>query len=366
MEDAAMSQAPVNSYDEWSPLEEVIVGTPYHLDYHADETFRLFFYENIKEEIAYAHPHASVFRAKPNDRLKDECAEDLNGLIKTLEAANITVRQPQTLTEVPVVQTPWWSAPMGHAMMPRDEFLIVGDEIIETAPLVRARYFEGDLFKELFTEYFKAGAKWTVVPKSRLMDRNLDYSYVIKCGYDGPVPEDPFYEIMFDGAQCMRFGKDILFNASTENHRLGAQWLARHLGDEFNVHVVTVTDNHVDSNILPLRAGTLLIREELDIEQLPEGLRKWDMIRYKRFDKPVEVMDEGIPKLASQTIGINVLSLDGDHILVQDIQEPLIRDLEKAGFTPVPLRWRHGRSLGGGFHCVTLDIRRRGGLESYL
>jgi glycine amidinotransferase len=198
------------------------------------------------------------------------------------------------------------------------------------------------------------------------MDRNLDYSYVIKYGYDGPVPDDPFYEIMFDGAQCMRFGRDIIFNASTENHRMGAQWLARHLGEDFNIHVVQLTDNHVDSMILPLRAGTLLIREEVDISGLPEGLQKWDMIRYKRFDKPVEVLQEGIPKLASQTIGINVLSLDGDRILVQDIQEPLIRDLEKAGFTPVPLRWRHGRSLGGGFHCVTLDVRRTGGLETYM
>jgi glycine amidinotransferase len=361
-----MSTVPVNSYDEWTPLEEVIVGTPYHLDYHADQSFRLFFYENLRETFTYAVPDASVFRVRPSDRLKEECAEDLDGLIRTFEEAGVTVRRPQTLTSVPEVRTPWWSSPMGHAMMPRDIFLVTGDEIIETPPLVRARYFEGDLYKEIFTEYFKAGAKWTMAPRSRLMDRNLDYSYVIKWGYDGPVPEDPFYEIMFDGAQCMRFGRDILFNASTENHRLGAQWLARHVGEDFNVHVVELTDNHVDSTILPLRAGTLLVREELDVSLLPEDLQKWDIIRYKRFDKPVEILEEGVPGLASQTIGINVLSLDGDRILVQDIQEPLIRDLEKAGFTPVPLRWRHGRSLGGGFHCVTLDVRRTGGLETYL
>jgi hypothetical protein len=37
-----------------------------------------------------------------------------------------------------------------------------------------------------------------------------------------------------------------------------------------------------------------------------------------------------------------------------------------AGFTPIPLRWRHGRSLGGGFHGVTFGIRRTGGLEAYM
>ena len=35
---------------------------------------------------------------------------------------------------------------------------------------------------------------------------------------------------------------------------------------------------------------------------------------------------------------MNVLSLDGEHIVVQDIQIPLIRDLEKNGFTPIPSR----------------------------
>lgn len=358
-----MSTVPVNSYDEWSPLEEVIVGTPFHLDYHADQSFRLFFYDNIHDDLT---SNKSVFRTKPSDRLKEESLEDLDGLVKVLEEAGVKVRRSQVLAEVPTVQTPWWSAPMGHAMMPRDIFLVAGNEIIETSPLVRARYFESDLYKELFTEYFLAGAKWTVAPRSRLLDRNLDYSYVIKGGYTGPVPQDPFFEIMFDGAQCMRFGKDIIFNASTENHRMGAQWLARHLGDDFTVHTISAVDNHLDACVLPLRAGTLLIKEEFDVDMLPKGLQGWDVIRYKRFDKPVEIIEDGIPALASQTIGINVLSLDGDHILVQDIQEPLIQDLEKAGFTPVPLRWRHGRTLGGGFHCVTLDVRRRGGLETYF
>src|SRR5262249_3027039 len=141
----------VNSYDEWSPLEEVIVGTPYHLDYHADQSFRLFFYDNIRDDLT---SNRSVFRVKPSDRLKEESAEDLEGLVKVLEEAGIKVRRSQALEEVPTVQTPWWSSPMGHAMMPRDIFLVAGEEIIETAPLVRARYFEGDLYKELFTEYF--------------------------------------------------------------------------------------------------------------------------------------------------------------------------------------------------------------------
>jgi glycine amidinotransferase len=255
---------------------------------------------------------------------------------------------------------------MGHALMSRDNFLVVGDEIIETTPMVRSRYFEADLYKELFTEYFNAGARWTVAPRSRLLDRNFDYSYVLREGYTGPVPDNAFHEIMFDGAQTMRLGTDIVFNTSTENHRMGARWLARHLGPEYTVHQVEVADNHIDGKILPLRPGTLLAREGVDISALPEKLQSWDVIWYEWFDQQVESEQDGVPFLASQSIGINVLSLDEEKVIVQDIQAPLIRDLERAGFTPIPCRWRHGRSLGGGFHCMTLDIRRRSAAVSYL
>jgi hypothetical protein len=32
----------------------------------------------------------------------------------------------------------------------------------------------------------------------------------------------------------------------------------------------------------------------------------------------------------------------------------------------IPLKLRHSKMLGGGFHCVTLDIRRRGTLQRYF
>jgi glycine amidinotransferase len=40
--------------------------------------------------------------------------------------------------------------------------------------------------------------------------------------------------------------------------------------------------------------------------------------------------------------------------------------MKKWGFTPIPCNFRHFNSFGGSFHCATLDVRRRGKLESYL
>ncbi|MCF5637686.1 inosamine-phosphate amidinotransferase 1, partial [Pseudomonas syringae] len=46
-------------------------------------------------------------------------------------------------------------------------------------------------------------------------------------------------------------------------------------------------------------------------------------------------------------------------------QVPLIRALEQHGIDVAPLKMRHARSLSGGFHCVSVDVRRRGTLEDY-
>jgi glycine amidinotransferase len=304
---------------------------------------------------------------RPGRRLVDECEEDLASFIDVLHTAGVRVRRPEVPDHVHIVRAPYWEAPAGHAMMPRDIFLVVGDEIIETSPQVRSRYFESDLYKELLTEYFRGGAQWVVAPRSRLQDRNFDYAYARMHGYDGPIPEDLFYEIMFDGAQALRFGNDIIVNISNENHRLGATWLERHLtGSGRRVHTIQFTDNHIDGEILPLHPGLLLVHRGNDVSLLPKGLRDWDVIYYDWLDKPVEVESDGVPMLASQSIGMNVLSLRDDLVVVQDIQTALISDLERAGIDVIPVRWRHGRTLGGGFHCMTLDIRRAGPTADYF
>ncbi|MCA1634361.1 MAG: amidinotransferase, partial [Acidobacteria bacterium] len=46
--------------------------------------------------------------------------------------------------------------------------------------------------------------------------------------------------------------------------------------------------------------------------------------------------------------------------------EPMISALKKWGFTPIPCNFRNFNSFGGSFHCATLDVRRRGKLESYF
>ena len=46
-------------------------------------------------------------------------------------------------------------------------------------------------------------------------------------------------------------------------------------------------------------------------------------------------------------------------VIIDKHQTKIIELLEKTyNFTVIPLELRHSRTLGGGFHCVTLDLVR--------
>jgi N-dimethylarginine dimethylaminohydrolase len=53
-----------------------------------------------------------------------------------------------------------------------------------------------------------------------------------------------------------------------------------------------------------------------------------------------------------------MLSIDPRTVIVDAAQELMIGMLEALNFTVIPLTLRHSRTLGGGFHCVTLDLER--------
>ena len=74
-------------------------------------------------------------------------------------------------------------------------------------------------------------------------------------------------------------------------------------------------------------------------------------------------------KLASMTsawISLNVLMLDEKRVIVEEKQRPLIKMLEAHGFEPIPCAFTDYLPFGGAFHCATLDVRRRGSLQSYF
>ncbi|MGW1774915.1 glycine amidinotransferase [Streptomyces sp. NPDC002104] len=382
----------LNSFDEWSPLKEVIVGSAENYVSHERElSFDLFFHDNIAKDNSsrseWYYPRLSSRGADPSkahervpikERYVAELNEDLEHMAETLASLSVNVLRPTDVdAAMNEVRTPAWSASVVPPLNVRDNTLIVGDEIIETPPMIRSRYFETQFLKPLFQEYFRKGARWSVMPRPMMTDASFDLSYVRASTAGGPTepiedpqpsPYDVGLEMMFDAAQCLRLGRDIVANISTANHALAVDWLERHLEGRFRIHRVHgLSDSHIDSMVLALRPGTLLVRSAEVAELLPEPLRTWDLIvppppegdNFPRYD------DDDLV-LTSPFIDLNVLSVGPDTVLVNEACPELMRKLEQHKFTVVPVRHRHRRLFGGGFHCFTLDTVREGGAEDYF
>jgi glycine amidinotransferase len=359
----------VNVYTEWGRLREIIVGSCVNLtDYNIDASFRLFFHSSVKDPFV---KNSLTLQKK----LVEQRQEDLDGLTDFLKKMDIVVHRPRPLEKIEKFKTLTfedWLCPVHN---PRDRVLIAGDEIIESPAQMRRRYFETDLLKDIFREYFRKGARWTEVPRPLMELNSFDFSALSPD--DPSIPWSEYqnderrFEIMFDAAQCFKFGRDIVMNVSNRNHELGATWLTRHLGDRFRIHVVRMTDYHIDGMFMPLRPGVLLLNHTTmpgKVNLLPKALQKWDMITVPEEHR--ESSDgQGFP-LASANINVNVLPLNEREVLVFNEtgtpETALFRLLERHGFTPIPVRLRHSRLFDGGLHCATLDTVREDSCDDFF
>ena len=377
----------LNSFDEWSPLKEVIVGSAANYSSHDREiSFDLFFHENLyRSDWAYPRINNAIEKKsddrtwKIKQRYVDELNEDVEGFANTLSSLGITVHRPILLPPGSDSIKGWdWEALPAPALNIRDNTLILGNEIIETPPAIRSRYLETRLLSKIFQHYYDKGARWTTMPRPILTDRSFDLSYAkaVETTLGGPTepiktpkqsPYDVGYEMIIDGAQVLRLGKDLIVNVANENHSRACSWLERHLGEKYRIQrVYRMSDNHIDSMILALRPGVFLARDPKVREYMPVQFQKWKFIIPPEPSKDqFPVYDDGDLLLTSPYIDLNVLSINQDTVIVNKDCPSVINVLEKEGFTVIPVRHRHRRLFGGGFHCFTLDTVREGALEDY-
>ena len=70
--------------------------------------------------------------------------------------------------------------------------------------------------------------------------------------------------------------------------------------------------------------------------------------------------------LTSPYVDLDVLSIDEETVMVNEACPEPAAELQRHGFSVVPVGHRHRKLLGGGSRCFTLDTVRTGGLEDYL
>jgi len=359
----AGTPCPVSSHNEWDPLEEVIVGRlegarvpPYHI--------------SVSYNLPPTPAKLSRFvGGRRYPRLLTKPAQrELDEFIHILRAEGVIVRRPELMNFGHRVATPHWKSTGFCIACPRDGFLVVGDEIIETPMSWRSRHFEPLAYRALFQEYFQGGARWTAAPRPALRDS------LFESHYRRPGPDEPVRyvinesELVFDAADFVRCGRDLFVTKSNVTNTLGIEWVRRHLGHGYRVHEVESrcrNPMHIDSSFMPLAPGKVMVNPDyIDTTRLPAVLRSWDVLVAPYPDPTPRWWS--LFSMSSAWINMNVLMLDDKRVIVEKSQTSMIRALSDWGFTPIGCPFTNFAPFGGSFHCATLDVRRRGCLQSYF
>lgn len=356
---------PVNSFNEWDPLEEVIVGRLEHAMLPDAQLINRYTFPPSESLIMQEILALGGVPYPPE--MIETAQQDLDQFIHILKAEGVTVRRPDLVDyEVPF-RTPAWKVPCGSsATNPRDPFLVVGNEIIETPMADRSRYFEAWAYRSLFKEYFQQGARWVAAPRPQLLDTQYrDDFEPSRYGDDEILFAITEFEPVFDAADFVRCGRDIIGQKSHVTNDMGIEWLRRHLGDDYRVQVIRSRSPqamHIDTTLMPLAPGKVVVNPQwVDAENLPPPLDQWDILIAPQPVPPA--MNE--LRLISSWANMNVLMLDERRVVVERRQEPMLKALKNWGFDPIPCPFENYYPFLGSFHCATLDIRRRGGLQSY-
>ncbi|MFZ2005882.1 MAG: hypothetical protein WB697_07150 [Stellaceae bacterium] len=377
----------LNSHNEWDYLRAVIVGTV--------EGFApgLEFSEPRPELIAEA---SEIARTAYPDWYLAEVAEDLEALCEIFRQAGVEVLRPRWQEASTGFATPNWAAVGFDIYNVRDLHTVIGDTLIVSAPSSRFRLFETYAFHDLFyRHFFDAGFRWISAPLPRLRG---EYRHEVKRP-PGPLQrtEDTKHqelsqglgeifhyldedEIIFDAANIIRVGRDILYLVSSTGNRRGAEWLQAALGNAYQVHATNAyRSSHLDSTILPLRPGLVLLNGVRVCEETyPPIFGDWDRLYFTdvaplppsevQFHREVRLpiyrrlremgVGSELNHISSPWAGLNVMSLSPDTVLVHDRQVELIRALEAKRLTVVPVGMRRCYTMLGGLHCTTLDVVR--------
>jgi N-dimethylarginine dimethylaminohydrolase len=337
------------SCNEWDQLEEVIVGNPLQARFPTpDRSTQL-------AEFA-DRSLAAIPRGPFPQRILEEAAEDLSEFVDVLERLGIIVKRPETWPHEARFSTIHWEAEGYYNYCPRDVMLVVGDHIIETPNVIRSRAQETFSYRTLLMDYLKSGAKWYSAPRPMLLDSLFDVDLM------KPTPRND--EPAFDAANVLRLGQDLIYLVSSTGNEMGGHWLQTILGGKFRVHFLkdVYYGSHIDTTFVALRPGLIVCNpSRVNDETLPKFLKQWEVI----YSPPMENADRFDADYLAKCIGsdwidLNVFSINPNLVVVDRDQRALIKLLEKHGVDVIPLKLRHSRMLGGGFHCVTLDIRRDG------
>lgn len=302
----------ISSYNEWDTLKQIIVGDATHANWPVNDP--VFAQESSKT----TWKDSPVPRGPVPQHIIDETNEDLDNLAATLTSLGVDVIRPNPLN--------FQTHDGMYNYCPRDRLLVYGDTIVDPAMMYPCR----DMELQCYHDVVDAATHYHFMPRNEGM--------------------------VLDAANICRLGDSMLFLESASGNRPAYDWLCRIFPDVTIELCNFYAGVHIDSTVVPLRQGLVLLNgSRVSESNCPQVFRDWEKI----------FVDEVVPQdfyqypYASKWIALNMLVVDPSTVICDKKQTSLVKTLENKGFTVIPMELRHSRTLGGGFHCVTLDLWRQ-------
>ena len=338
----------INSYTSWQPLEEVIVGRAYSPDY-----FDFIDNPKVRNQL---------------QQILHETEEDLNGLQKTIEKYGAQVRRPNLPGKDSFIwhQTEGGGAPL-PPLTPRDWQITLGDKLLR------------------------------VLNMEELDDICADFGDQVVNPHKSRWDED----CILNGASAsciVRVGRDVFFDNSDFLRPDQTRWIVDNvLGEGYRIHEA-ITDGHGDAVFAILKPGVLLSSKHDVNLDLAKDFPGWDVCKiwdssiwaamevgkfkyeanpgawYVQGSTPTPEFTEFVNTYLNKWTGfvaetvfdVNCLVLDEENVVFSAYNKEVFAFCERHRINPIISELRHSYFWDGGISCCTQDLRRRGGLETYL
>ena len=304
----------ISSNNEWGPLEKIIVGSATNANWPMSDPV---FAEEARNSLWTETPAPS---GPVPQWIVDEANKELDILAETLARYGATVYRPKEMNFVEVNGM--------YNYCPRDRLIVAGDTLVDCNMMYPCRNQE-------IKNYYRLIAESTNIIT---------------------MPRDA--GMVLDAANICRLGDTWLFLESASGNRAAYEWLC-HKFPKINIELCNFYSGvHIDSTITPLRKGLVMLNaSRVTEENCPKAFKDWEKI-YITEDQIVAQDFYQYP-YASKWIAMNMWVLDPETVIIDAAQTQLINILKSKGIASIPLTLSHSRTLGGGFHCVTLDTRRK-------
>jgi glycine amidinotransferase/scyllo-inosamine-4-phosphate amidinotransferase 1 len=302
----------IDSRNEWDPLEAIVVGSATNANWPTtDPVFAI-------ESSKTSWTETPVPAGSVPEWIVEEANAELDQLTEILVDYGAVVYRPKPMDFVELDGM--------YNYCPRDRLLVAGDTVVDVNMMYPCRNQETEALQQIIRQ----------AKKVLTMPRDQD--------------------MILDAANVCRLGDTWLYLQSHSGNMAAYDWLCNQFPD-IDIELCNFYSGvHIDSTIVPVREGLVLLNASRVTESnCPAAFDSWEKIYIN------DVVPQGFYQYpyASKWIAMNMLVLDPETVIVDAAQTALITILKSKGIDAIPHTLSHSRTLGGGFHCVTLDTRRK-------